>query len=41
MSALSQWVEQGKAPEQMLASHQTAGKTDRTRPLALSESREV
>jgi feruloyl esterase len=32
-SALEQWVEEGKAPEQILASHLTAGKTDRTRPL--------
>ncbi len=32
-SALSQWVEDGKPPEQVLASHVTAGKVDRTRPL--------
>jgi feruloyl esterase len=33
MAALSQWVEQGKAPEQMVASHSTRGAVDRTRPL--------
>ena len=33
IAALAQWVENGKAPEQILASHQTAGKVDRTRPL--------
>ncbi len=33
MAALSQWVEQGKAPEQIPASHSTRGQTDRTRPL--------
>jgi feruloyl esterase len=33
LAALEQWVEQGKAPEAMVASHSTAGKTDRTRPL--------
>ena len=33
MSALEQWVEQGKAPEQILASHATNGVVDRTRPL--------
>jgi feruloyl esterase len=32
-SALEQWVEEGKAPDQVLASHITAGKIDRTRPL--------
>jgi len=30
---LARWVESGKAPDQMIASHQTAGKVDRTRPL--------
>jgi feruloyl esterase len=30
---LERWVEQGKAPEQLIASHATAGKVDRTRPL--------
>ena len=30
---LEQWREQGKAPDQITASHATAGKVDRTRPL--------
>ena len=30
---LEQWVEQGKAPEKLNASHSTDGKVDRTRPL--------
>ena len=33
VAALEQWVETGKAPNQILASHVTAGKVDRTRPL--------
>jgi feruloyl esterase len=33
VSALEQWVEQGKPPAQVMASHSTAGKVDRTRPL--------
>jgi feruloyl esterase len=33
VDAMEQWVEQAKAPEQMIASHSTAGKVDRTRPL--------
>jgi len=33
VAALEQWVEQGKAPELILASHATSGKVDRTRPL--------
>jgi feruloyl esterase len=33
VSAIEQWVEQGKAPDQIIASHLTGGKTDRTRPL--------
>jgi feruloyl esterase len=33
VSALDQWVETNKAPEQVLASHSTDGKVDRTRPL--------
>lgn len=32
-SALENWVEQGKAPDQVVASHLTNGKVDRTRPL--------
>ena len=33
VSAIEQWVEQGRAPDKIIASHQTAGKPDRTRPL--------
>jgi feruloyl esterase len=33
IGAMEQWVEHGKAPAQMIASHRTAGKVDRTRPL--------
>jgi feruloyl esterase len=33
VSALERWVEDGKAPEQVLATHLTGGKVDRTRPL--------
>lgn len=33
LGALEQWVEQGKAPDQIVASHSTAGRVDRTRPL--------
>jgi feruloyl esterase len=32
-SMLERWVEDGKAPDQVLASHLTSGKVDRTRPL--------
>jgi feruloyl esterase len=32
-TALARWVEDGKAPEQIPASHLSAGKVDRTRPL--------
>jgi feruloyl esterase len=35
MTAIQQWVEQGKAPEVMIASHATKGAVDRTRPLCL------
>ena len=28
-----QWVDHGKAPDQIIASHSTGGKVDRTRPL--------
>jgi feruloyl esterase len=35
LRALEQWVEQGKAPDTILASHATMGKTDRTRPLCV------
>ena len=33
MAALEQWVEKGTAPDKVIASHSTAGKVDRTRPL--------
>ena len=33
VAALEQWVEQGKAPERVTASHRTGGQVDRTRPL--------
>jgi feruloyl esterase len=33
MSTLDAWVENGLAPERMIATHSTAGKPDRTRPL--------
>jgi feruloyl esterase len=33
ISIIEQWVEQGKAPDRIVASQQAAGKTGRTRPL--------
>ena len=33
LEALEAWVEQGKAPDFIVASHSTDGKLDRTRPL--------
>src|SRR5262249_14840103 len=33
VSILDRWVEEGKAPDSILATHSTAGKVDRTRPL--------
>ena len=33
VGALERWVEQGKAPDALIASHVTDGKVDRTRPL--------
>jgi feruloyl esterase len=33
LAALEQWVEQGRAPDRILASHSTNGLVDRTRPL--------
>lgn len=33
LAALEQWVEQGRAPDRILASHAAAGVVDRTRPL--------
>jgi feruloyl esterase len=35
LAALEQWVEKGVAPEKVIASHATNGKTDRTRPLCM------
>ncbi len=33
ITALEQWVEKGVAPDKLMATHSTAGKVDRTRPL--------
>lgn len=33
LTVLEHWVEQGKAPERIVAAHSTAGRVDRTRPL--------
>jgi len=33
VSAVERWVEEGQAPKQIVASHQTHGQVDRTRPL--------
>ena len=33
IAPLAHWVEDGKAPDSIIASHSTAGKVDRTRPL--------
>src|SRR5262249_41824608 len=33
MGVIEQWVATGRAPDQIIASHLTAGKVDRTRPL--------
>ena len=33
LDVLADWVEHGKAPDQIVASHSTAGQLDRTRPL--------
>jgi feruloyl esterase len=33
IGTLEQWVEQSKAPDQIVASHSKDGKVDRTRPL--------
>jgi feruloyl esterase len=35
LTALEQWVEKGVAPDKLIATHSTAGKIDRTRPLCL------
>jgi len=33
MHVMEGWVESGKTPERLVASHATSGKTDKTRPL--------
>jgi feruloyl esterase len=33
ISLIEEWVEQGRAPERIIAAHRTAGKVDRPRPL--------
>jgi feruloyl esterase len=33
IGVLDRWVEDGKAPDSIIASHVTSGKVDRTRPL--------
>jgi feruloyl esterase len=33
LTALENWVEKGVAPDKVIATHSTAGKVDRTRPL--------
>jgi feruloyl esterase len=33
LSAMERWVEQGTPPAQIVASHRTGGRVDRTRPL--------
>jgi feruloyl esterase len=33
VDAIERWVEEGKAPDRMIASHNTDGRVDRTRPL--------
>ena len=33
VAAMERWVETGRAPDRIIASHLTDGKTDRTRPL--------
>jgi len=35
VGALEEWVEKGKAPTQLIATHSTAGKVDRSRPLCV------
>jgi feruloyl esterase len=35
LTALEQWVEKGVAPDKIIATHSTAGKVDRTRPLCV------
>jgi len=33
IGVMEKWVEKGEAPSEIVASHYTAGKVDRTRPL--------
>jgi feruloyl esterase len=33
LSSLEQWVEKGKAPDSIIATHSAGGKVDRARPL--------
>ena len=33
IGAMEEWVERGRAPEEIVAAHHAAGKVDRTRPL--------
>jgi feruloyl esterase len=35
LTAISNWVEKGQAPESIPASHSTAGKVDLTRPMCV------
>ena len=35
LGALEDWVEKGRAPERVVASHSTNGTVDRTRPLCV------
>ncbi|MGC1457110.1 MAG: tannase/feruloyl esterase family alpha/beta hydrolase [Steroidobacteraceae bacterium] len=41
VGALEAWVEKGVAPDSMIATHRTAGKADRTRPLCAYPHRAV
>ncbi len=41
IGALDAWVERGTAPDSMIATHKTAGKADRTRPLCAFPHRAV
>jgi feruloyl esterase len=35
LKAMEQWVEDGKAPDIIIAAHMSSGKVDRTRPLCV------
>ncbi len=41
VSALEEWVERGKAPDRIVASHSTNGVVNRTRPLCPYPQRAV